>query len=173
MHFIEFDSVWKALSSYISFNNHIAYSILAWCSQSIFGRSEWAFRLPALLLGLASLYLLWLFVRSVLGSNMALLATFALALSPPHVAWSVTGRGYAGMLFATLLSTSMYLRLLERPSYRDCLVFIVASVIGIYFHLYAAFVTIVQSLFLLRCARRQLCDQRRFSRREIDSHSSG
>ena len=53
----------------------------------------------------------------------------------------------------------MYLKLLERPSSRDGLVFIVASVIGIYFHLYAAFVTIVQSLFLLLFARSQLSDQ--------------
>jgi Dolichyl-phosphate-mannose-protein mannosyltransferase len=160
MHFVEVDSVWKVLSSYISFNNHIAYSILAWCSQSIFGRSEWAFRLPALLLGLASLYLFWVFVRSVLGSKIAIIATFALAISPSHVEWSVTGRGYSGMIFFTLLSTSKYLKLLERLSYRDSLVFITASVIGIYFHLYAAFVTIVQILFLLLFVRNQLRDQR-------------
>jgi hypothetical protein len=160
MHFVEFDSVWKALSSYISFNNHIAYSILAWCSQAIFGRSEWAFRLPALLLGLASLPLFWIFVRSVLGSKIAIMATFALAISPPHVEWSVTGRGYSGMIFSTLLSTYMYLKLLARPSYRDSLVFIMASVIGIYFHLYAGFVIIIQIFFLLLFVRSQFRDQR-------------
>jgi Dolichyl-phosphate-mannose-protein mannosyltransferase len=156
MHFVDVDSVWKTISSYIIFNNHIAYSVLARFSQSLLGRSEWTLRLPALVLGLSSLYACWLFTRGLLGPMLALVATLGLATSPPHVEWSVSARGYSGMLFSTLISSYLYLTLLRYPSYSASILFIVTSVMGIYFHLYAILMTMVQTLFLSYLAARQL-----------------
>lgn len=149
MNFVEVDSMWKTISSYIVFNNHIAYSILARFSQAIFGRHEWALRLPAVLFGIGSLYYIWILGRSLLGSKLGIVATFGLALSPVHVVWSESARGYTGMILFTLISIHLYFRLLHCSTRRDGVKFILASVIGIYFHLCAAFVTVVQVLFLL------------------------
>lgn len=156
MHFVEADSMWKTVSSYIVFNNHIAYSILARFSQAIFARYEWALRLPALLLGVGSLYCFWIFGRRFAGPKFAILATFGLALSPAHVIWSESARGYTGMILFTLISSHLYFKLLHCPTRRDGFKFILASVIGIYFHLCAAFVTVVQILFLLYLASSQV-----------------
>src|SRR5438445_6123432 len=53
------------------------------------------------------------------------------------------------MIFFTLVSSYLYLKLLRRPSKLDSALFILASVCGIYVHLYSVFVTLVQMLFLL------------------------
>ena len=160
IHFIEVDSIWQTISSYSVFNNHIGYSILARFSQAILGRHEWALRLPALLLGLGSVYCMWAVGRKFLGPRAAIAATFGLALSPVHVMWSVSARGYTGMILFTLVSSYLYFELLDRPTRLNAFTFIFASVAGIYFHLYAALVTLVQMLFLLALASREILANR-------------
>ncbi|HYU19341.1 MAG TPA: glycosyltransferase family 39 protein [Chloroflexota bacterium] len=160
LYFVEVDSTWTTVSTYLAFNNHIAYSLLARLSESLLGRSEWALRLPALLLGLASLGVFWVFGRVLLGPRPLLLATVLLALSPPHVLWSVSARGYSGMILFTLLSSHFYFTLLDRGTRRDAAAFGLASVVGIYFHLYAAFVTLVQALFLAQLLVTQAVSRR-------------
>lgn len=159
--FVEVDSVWTTISTYVTYNNHIAYSLLARWSEGLFGRSEWALRLPALLLGLAGPYALWLFARGLIRPGPAVAAAFALAISPPHVAWSVTARGYTGLILCTLLANALFLGLLERGGMRRALPFVGASVLGVYFHLYGVFVTAVQVLFLASLqARRRFAGRR-------------
>ncbi len=153
---IQAGSIWTTISSSVSFNNHIGYSLAARLSQDVFGRAEWAFRLPALLYGLASLFLFWIFSRSFLGPAPAALATFLLAQSPAHIVWSTTGRGYSGMLFLTLLSSLFYLRMVRSFSFRAASIHIAASVIAIYTHLFSALVIGVQFLYLVYLSKKQV-----------------
>lgn len=147
--FIEVPSVFRTIFYNIAFNNHIGYSVMARLSEAIFGRGEWQLRLPALVLGLATLYVLYIFTRSLLGIYPALLATFLLALSPAHIRWSLEARGYSAMIFFTLLSSILFFKLLRQPNRQGGILFVAASVLGIYIHLYAIFVTGIQFLYLL------------------------
>ena len=155
INFVAVDSFWTTISYYEVFNNHIAYSILAYFSRIILGQSEWALRLPALLMGITSLYLFWYLARDLVDRKIAVLASFGLAIAPAHVSWSVSVRGYSGLVLFTLISTFLYFRLLRQPSYRVWILFILASVAGIYTHLYASFVTGVQILLVLFLVLRQ------------------
>jgi 4-amino-4-deoxy-L-arabinose transferase-like glycosyltransferase len=146
---IETSSIWQTMSNSVSFNNHIGYSLMARFSRAIFGRSEWAFRLPALLFGLGSLYSFWVFSRSFFESRLAVVATSLFALAPAHIIWSISARGYSAMIFCTLLSSYFYLRVLRFHVRRDAFFFIAVTIIGIYVHIYSAFVAMVQVLFLL------------------------
>ena len=110
--FIETDSAWKTVSTSVNFNNHIAYSLLARLSEGLLGRSEWVLRLPALLLGLAHLLVTWRFAAWATDERLALLTLAALALSPEHLLWSTSARGYTGLLLCTVIATWLYLRLL-------------------------------------------------------------
>ena len=157
--FVDVHSLWTTLSTDDGFNNHLANSLLAWVFQRILGRSEWVLRLPAFLLGLSSLYVLWTFTRRYSGSILALLATAGLAFSPAHVFWSVTARGYVGMLLFTLLSTSLYFQILESPAWRKGLLYILSSVLAIFFHLFGAFVVLTQFAFLLYLAVREIASE--------------
>jgi hypothetical protein len=152
VHFVEVPSIWKTMFFNIAFNNHIGYSLMARFSEALLGRSEWALRLPSLLLGVASLYVFFLFTRSIMGSGAGLLGTLVLALSPPHIVWNVQARGYSAMIFFTLLSSYLFLRICRRPVRREAVMFIGVSVFGIYVHLYSGFVTLVQILLLIYLA---------------------
>jgi hypothetical protein len=155
MYFVDTDSLLQIISTDHIFNNHIANSILAHFSQTLFGRSEWALRLPAFLLGLTSLYCLWFFARSTLGPLVAIVSMCSLAISPAHVFWSESCRGYAGMVLFTLISNWFYYKLFHRHSLVDSLLFVLSSTIAIYFHLFSAFVAISQATFLFYIANRQ------------------
>jgi hypothetical protein len=160
VHFVEVPSIWTTMFFNIAFNNHIGYSLMARCSEALLGRSEWALRLPSLLLGVATLYVFFLFTRSILDSGGGLLAALVLALSPPHIVWNVEARGYSAMIFFTLLSSHFYLRLIRHPARREAAAFIGVSTLGIYSHLYSVFITVVQILSLIYlCVTRDISKQ--------------
>jgi Dolichyl-phosphate-mannose-protein mannosyltransferase len=159
-YFVEVDSFAVTVSRYLVFNNHLAYSALAWLARGSLGRSEWALRLPALLLALAGLVCQWAFSRRSLGPAVGLLATLGLAASPFFTLYSHSARGYSGLLVCTLASSHFYLRLLRRPSRLDFLGFIAVAALGVYFHLYGALVVVAQAVFLTLLAVRSLYDPR-------------
>ena len=61
----------------------------------LFGSGEGAVRMPSVLFGGVNVVLLYLVTRSLLGRSTALIAAFALALSPWSLAWSRQARFYA------------------------------------------------------------------------------
>ena len=72
VNFVGADSAWKTATTSINFNNHVGYSLLARLCVELLGRSEWALRLPALLLGLGTLPAVWWISRPVVGPGLAL-----------------------------------------------------------------------------------------------------
>src|SRR5260370_41778450 len=78
VNFIEVPSIGTTLFSNDAFNNHIGYSIMARLAEALFGRPEWALRLPALVHGLATLIVFYYFGRGLLGPTPALVAAFLL-----------------------------------------------------------------------------------------------
>lgn len=147
-HFIRAESWWGTISNFILFNNHIFFSILGRFSQVVFGTQEWAIRLPALILGLGSIFCLWLLIRSFAGDTVALASAFLMAISPTHVLWSVSARGYTGLIFFTLLSTMAFLSIIEKPAIGKTIIYTLASIAGIYTHLYAVWVVVGQFFVL-------------------------
>lgn len=77
--------------------------LLQWLSISVFGASDLALRLPAALLGLASLPLLHLLGRRALGPHVSLTALALLVTSPWHLFWCQSARAYS---FVVLLWTA-------------------------------------------------------------------
>ncbi len=143
-HFVEGASFWKAASTVGVFNNHIAYSLLAGASVRLFGMSEWALRLPALLLGAGAVYCLWRFVREFAGPAAALLSALLLALSPMHVAWSRSARGYTGLALMTIVSSHRFFTLLRQPSRRAAIEHALVTTGATYFHLYGVWAGLAQ-----------------------------
>src|SRR6266699_1927884 len=42
IHFVQTDTIWQPATTWLTFNNHIAYSLLARLSVGVFGMREWA-----------------------------------------------------------------------------------------------------------------------------------
>ena len=108
----------RLVVDFSSLNNHMFYSLQAKASVSLFGESAWALRLPAMLLGLGSLVMIWALGRAAAGRRAALFAVLLLAISYHHVWFSQNARGYTGILFWTSFATFLLITGLQRPSWR-------------------------------------------------------
>lgn len=103
----------ELLTTLDSKNQHMLYSVLAKGSIAVLGESAASLRLPAALLGTASLAALYVFGRLVTIRREALFATLLLAVSYHHVWFSQNARGYTGLLLFTLLASYEFLRMLD------------------------------------------------------------
>ncbi|MBN1997266.1 glycosyltransferase family 39 protein [candidate division KSB1 bacterium] len=153
---INVNSIWTVISSSYGFSNHIGNSLAAYFAKNLFGTADWVFRLPSLSLGLLSIFYMWHFGRRYFGPKTTMIALLAVACSPTHVNWSVSARGYAGMLFFGLILIFQFLELLQKPSKSTVAVYIIAAVLGIYFHVYTTLVIASQAVFLFFLVVRKL-----------------
>ena len=141
----------QLLSTYDSQNHQPLYSILARLSFLAAGATDWSVRVPAVILGVASLWAVWWFGRTVASASEAWLAALILAVSYHHVWFSQNARGYTAMLLVALLATGVFLRLCEGNGRQHRLAWSygVLMALGTYTHLTMAFMAIGHALALL------------------------
>ncbi len=155
LHFIDTESIRETVSANLVFNNHIAYSLAARLSQNLFGKSEWALRLPALLFGLGGIAFLWYYAGRTAGAFFGIVCAALLSVYPLHVVWSVSARGYSAMVLFWLLSSFFYLDLLKKPGRLTAGCYVGATALGAYFHLYNILIVPTQAVHLLCVATYQ------------------
>lgn len=118
---------------------------LAWLSVQFGGDSTVLVRLPSLILGTATIPLVFLLGRRVAGSAGGLLAAALMALSPFAIWYADEGRAYATMMFLVALSTLALLRALEEDGRRGWwAVFAVSACAAMWSHYTAFFVIVAQ-----------------------------
>ncbi len=130
----------EIITSYDSENQHFLFSILARASFLMFGESNWALRLPAVLFGVGSILALYLLGREVANRKEALLSAALLTFSYHHVWFSQNARGYSGLLFWTILSSWLLLRALRNDRSATWILYALSAALGIYTHLTMVFV---------------------------------
>ncbi|MCX6607016.1 MAG: glycosyltransferase family 39 protein [Acidobacteria bacterium] len=108
----------ETVFAYESPNQHVLYSALASLSLSWFGESAWAARLPAAILGAASVPAIYWLARKLTSPRGALLAAALLALSYHHIWFSQSARGYSGKVFCTIVGTALLLEAMESGGVR-------------------------------------------------------
>ena len=145
---------WKAVQSFQSANQHLLYSLLGSLSFAVFGESEVAARLPAVVFGILGVPALYLLARRVAPEREAIAASLLLAVSYHHVWFSQSARGYTGMILFAILGTSYLLRALASNRGRDWTAYVVCMTLGILCHLNTAFVVMGQAAsYLLALSR--------------------
>lgn len=136
----------EIFSSYGLQNQHFLYSLLARGSLAIFGPDEWALRLPAALFGVASIGILYVFARRVVDRTDAFLSAALLTVSYHHVWFSQNARGYSALLFATMLSSWLWLRAMRSGAARLWAGYGLVCGLGIFAHQTMLFVVLGQFL---------------------------
>lgn len=126
--------------TYGSENQHFLFSLLARISMNVFGESVWAFRLPAVLFGSASVWAAYLFAAEAASRQAALFTAALLTFSYHHIWFSQNARGYSGLLFWTLLASYFLLRALRDDRRLLWLAYAAAAALGVYTHATMAFV---------------------------------
>lgn len=146
--------LWKIPTVYGSENQHFLFSLLARLSLLVFGESNWAFRLPAALFGVASIWAMWWMGRLVTTPREAFAASALLTFSYHHVWFSQNARGYSGLLFWVMLASGFLVRALDSQSPRDWLLWACCAALGVYTQATMAFVLLAHAVIACAwCAR--------------------
>jgi 4-amino-4-deoxy-L-arabinose transferase-like glycosyltransferase len=145
---------WQTVQTFQSANQHLLYSLLGSLSFTVFGESEAAARLPAVVFGILGVGALYFLGRAVAPEREAVAATLLLAFSYHHVWFSQSARGYTGMIFFVILGTTFFLRALAGNRGRDWTAYVVCTTLGILCHLNTTFVVMGQAFsFVLALPR--------------------
>lgn len=111
--------------SYLSPGNHLLNSLLLKVSVNLFGETEWAVRLPAVLFGIATIPVMYWLARMAMSRAASLGAALLLAFSYHHIFFSQNARGYSAHLLFALLSTGFLVDAMraDRPRSWFCYTF--------------------------------------------------
>ena len=124
------------------FNNHVLYSLLCRFSIALFGESEFTVRMPALVLGLVTLWAIVRFSKQSVGTWPGITAAFLLAVSAFHIDHSTEARGYTGLALFSLLATHFFFQAIKTNRLRDWAGHVLCVVFGFYFHTFMIAVSV-------------------------------
>src|SRR3974390_230594 len=110
-------------------------------------------RLLSVLPGIAGIPVIYLLGRRLLGRGAGLLAALLLAISTCAVVYSQEARGYSWLLLGTLVSTYLFARLIERPTYAMACAHALAAGVTFYFHYFGLLVPLAQAVALVALPR--------------------
>jgi mannosyltransferase len=130
------------------------YFILLYLWMSVAGRSEFALRFTALFWSVLLVPLIYLLGRRAFGTREGRVAALLMAVSPFNVWYAQEARMYTLATFLGLLSSYLLLLALQKGRRSLWLAYTLAALAAPYAHLYACFVLLFQSLFVLLWAWR-------------------
>lgn len=112
--------------------------------------APWALKLPFILMGIASVYLLYIITKKEFGETAALISSSILSVSELGVMYSHLARPYASGLFFVLLFYWLALRLFSEkkdPYYRTSILFVLSGVFAAYNHHFSLLAVGIIGLF--------------------------
>lgn len=130
--------------SYLSPGNHLLNSLLIRASSLVFGVSEWSVRLPAVLLGAATIPVMYWAARLAMSRAASVGAALLLAVSYHHIFFSQNARGYSGYLLFVLLSSALLASVLRRGSFARWTGYVFATALGFAALMTTAFALVAQ-----------------------------
>jgi len=153
-------SPFHLITAYTSSNNHLLNTLLLKGSMAVFGVTEWAIRMPALIFGIAGIPAQYLLARLALHRREAMISAFLLAVSYHHIFFSQNARGYTAHFVWTSLGTYFLLRLLTRGRKSDFVLYVVTMFLCLASILYgwmvwAGHITVLGTVCLWRWHRSQ------------------
>jgi uncharacterized membrane protein len=167
---LDFQSLWydEGLQYYVVTQNSIGalfqqtrsfHPPLSFIINHLFlllGDSDFLFRLPSALFGIASLPVLYVLGRELTSKQVAVFAVFVLALSPFHIWYSQEGRMYSQLVFVSTLSSVLLLQALRRGETRWWVYYVLVSAAGMYTHVFMGLALAAQFLWVALNYRRHL-----------------
>jgi hypothetical protein len=124
--------LWGALSDYHLPNNHLFHTLLVHLTYSLFGYSQWAVRLPALLAGMFSILALYLLSRTLHGRSVAVIATASAAAVPVMIDFAAQARGYTLIILFSLLLFILGIYVRRNANRFAWALIVILVVLGIY-----------------------------------------
>jgi mannosyltransferase len=157
----EAQSLWQTNHSYRYLLHLVAedvhpplYHLLLRTWRLVLGPEVETARALSLVFLLASVPIVYLLARTCLSRNWALVALVVFSCSPFAQWYGNEARMYSMLLFVTLVSQLLFVKVVTTGRTAAWLGYAVAAATGLYVHYFFAFVLVAQGLFLLAVARR-------------------
>lgn len=131
------------------------FYFLARLATGLFGKSELALRLPAIVSSIGAIVAIFFLARRLFDQWTALAAAMIAAVATLQVNLGTWGRPYSLMLFLGLLSMLSYLHWLKKPGFAALSLHVLSSVLLSWTHLLALPLLLVQTLHLLLVERKR------------------
>jgi uncharacterized membrane protein len=119
------------------------------------GTSEYFLRSLSALFAIATLPLIYLLGKRLIGTRTGIAATALLALNGYHLRYSQEARGYSLVVLLVVVSSLLFVKAVERKSRSVWNWYTAVSILSVYAHLFAALVTAAQCASLLFAERRE------------------
>lgn len=130
------------IGGYINFNNHLLNTLLIKISVGLFGESAWAVRLPVVLLGTATIPIVYWIARQLgFSKEIGLGIALIVAVSYHHIFFSQNARGYIGHVFFTLVASGLLVRALQTDRLRTWILYVAVMFLN--------FATLLTSAYVL------------------------
>lgn len=136
------DELFTILNSEERFQTFInpAYYLLVTISFKIFGVSEWAIRVPCLILGVLGIPVFYLCWRNVIGRHAAAIGALLIIFSAWHLWHSQYARYYAGVFLFASLAYYFYYQAIKQDSLADLAWSLLCTAAAAAFHVTAIMV---------------------------------
>ena len=123
----------------------------------IFGDSEIAVRMPALIFGMGSIFLTYTIALKYIGKRTALLTTFLLCVSPVHIWYSQEARAYSATLFFLLLAIFSYYKIQEIKNNKNTwyIVYAIAMFSAVFCHFFIIVYPVLLSIICFLRSRKE------------------
>jgi uncharacterized membrane protein len=121
---------------------------------------EGTVRLLSVLPGIASVAMMYLLGARLFGRNLGLLAALLLALSTCSVVYSQEARGYSWLLLGVIVSTYLFVQLIERPTYAMACAYALAAGVTFYFHYFGLLVPLAHVVSLMALPKGRMLGER-------------
>ncbi len=115
----------------------------------IFGKTEGVVRLLSVIPGVAGIPLMYVVAKRLFGREAGILAAALFALNPCAIASSQEARAYSFVVFAVLLSTYVFVRLTEEPSYALAIAYGMVAGFTCYFHYFGVLIPAAHAVSLI------------------------
>lgn len=111
-----------------------------------FGNSEASLRLLSVIFGVGAVPLIYRLARELFGSRTGRIAAFLMSIHAFHIQYSQEARGYTLLVFLVVLSCHFFVRLLSSVGKSTWAVYILASVLMLYAHVFGVWILLAQWL---------------------------
>jgi hypothetical protein len=115
---------------------------------NLFGYTEFALRLPAVIFGVMSIYIVYKIGDILFNKEIGLMSAFLLSVSTFHVLWSQQVRYYSLLVFLSLLSSFFFILTLRNNKLKSYVAYTICGVLLCNIHPYGVFIIFVHVLFV-------------------------
>ncbi len=150
---MDWPEFWQVLAQYEG-NQGFYYLLLKF--WMVLGDSEFILRLFSAITALFSLVSVYILGKRLFGWRVAIIAALLISVNAFFITYAQEVRGYMLAILLGILSSYFFVRAIEKPGFKWWFAYVLASVLGVYTHVFAIMIPVAQYASLAFMPRRDI-----------------